>query len=54
MDLEGIVGGERYREAPGEVGREGVAMVVQEEVVIGERAHAQTNLQAGLLTLSNN
>ena len=45
--LQGVVGGEADGEAAGKEGGEGVAVVVQEERVVGERGHAEPDLRGG-------
>ena len=42
--MRGVVGGEREGQAPRKEGGKGVAVVIQEQAVVGQRAHAQPDL----------
>lgn len=44
VNHDGVVRGQRNREPSCEEHGEGVPVVVQEQGVVGQRAHAQTNL----------
>mmetsp|Transcript_1039 Transcript_1039/g.3140 ORF Transcript_1039/g.3140 Transcript_1039/m.3140 type:complete len:329 (-) Transcript_1039:1783-2769(-) len=44
MNLEGVVGGQRHGQAPSKKLGEGIPVVVQEERVVGEWTHHQSNL----------
>ena len=44
VDHEGIIRAQTHIHAPSKEGREGVAVVVQEQAVVGQRAHAQSYL----------
>ena len=43
--LQGVVSRQRQRQAACEERGEGVAMVIQEQGIVGQRAHAQPNLR---------
>ena len=45
MDLQGVVGGKADVQATCEEQRQRVAVVVQEEGVVGQRRHAEPNLR---------
>lgn len=45
VELQGVVGGERHVEAPGQVLGQGVAMVVEEERVVAEGGHGDAHLR---------
>ena len=44
VELEGIICGEGYQEAPGEVVREGVAVVIQKQGVVAQWRHGHAHL----------
>ena len=48
VELEGVVGGERHVEPPGQVVRERRAVVVEEEGVVGEGRHGDPDLEHGV------
>ena len=44
VDHEGIIRAQAHIHAPSKEGGEGVAVIVQEQAVVGQRTHAQTHL----------
>ena len=46
VDLQGVICAEAHVHAPGKEGGERVAMVVQEQAVVGQGAHAQPHLHS--------
>lgn len=44
VNLQRVICAQAHIHASGKEGGEGVAVVVQEQAVVGQRAHAQTNL----------
>ena len=48
VDLQGIIRAQADIHAPGKEGGERVAVVVQKQAVVGQRAHAQPDLQVAV------
>lgn len=48
VNLQGIIRAQADIHAPGEEGGERVAVVVQKQAVVGQRAHAQPHLQVAV------
>ena len=44
VELQGVVGGQRHDEAPGQVLRQGVTVVAEEQAVVAKGRHGDANL----------
>ena len=44
VELQGVVGGQGHDEAPGQVLRQGVTVVAEEQAVVAEGRHGDANL----------
>lgn len=53
VELERIVGGQRHHESSGQILRQGVAVVAQEQAVVAQRRHGDANLSQVIKVLQD-